>query len=247
MFNLRIHNFGPILDADIDINRLELFIGPQSSGKSTIAKLVYFFLHVRDEVTSFILESPDINDRRETRLALEKRLRNRFLEFFGPTPQPPDVYIIFSYSEEHCLEIKLDQAKHKFLSLNFSKAMWKKICITFDEAKELKKSIPKYSGFISSVDKIVSEQGRIAVSENIRNHCNRIFGFSKDLFFIPAGRSLLSTLSDQMQYIHPHQLDFPMRRFVEAVNGTKSFFDKSLDDIILERQALSTERLFFRR
>jgi predicted ATPase len=42
MERILIKNIGPIEDADIELNRINLFIGPQSSGKSTIAKLVSF-------------------------------------------------------------------------------------------------------------------------------------------------------------------------------------------------------------
>lgn len=40
---LHIHNFGPVIDADIEIKRFNMFIGEQSVGKSTIAKLITIF------------------------------------------------------------------------------------------------------------------------------------------------------------------------------------------------------------
>lgn len=39
---LTITNIGPIKSVDLEINKINLFIGPQSSGKSTIAKLISF-------------------------------------------------------------------------------------------------------------------------------------------------------------------------------------------------------------
>ena len=42
MEELIIKNIGPIREAKIRLNKINLFIGPQSSGKSTIAKLVSF-------------------------------------------------------------------------------------------------------------------------------------------------------------------------------------------------------------
>lgn len=42
MAHLTIKNFGPIKDIDIDLKRLNVFIGPQSSGKSSIAKVISF-------------------------------------------------------------------------------------------------------------------------------------------------------------------------------------------------------------
>lgn len=42
MAHLTIRNIGPIKEIDIELNRLNVFIGPQGSGKSTIAKIVSF-------------------------------------------------------------------------------------------------------------------------------------------------------------------------------------------------------------
>lgn len=43
MARLKIKNFGPVKDAHIEIRRLNLYIGEQSIGKSTIAKLITIF------------------------------------------------------------------------------------------------------------------------------------------------------------------------------------------------------------
>ena len=40
MKHLHLENIGPISIVDIDLRRYNVFIGPQSSGKSTIAKLI---------------------------------------------------------------------------------------------------------------------------------------------------------------------------------------------------------------
>ncbi len=42
MAHLSIKNIGPIKDIDIELNRVNVFIGPQSSGKSTISKIISF-------------------------------------------------------------------------------------------------------------------------------------------------------------------------------------------------------------
>ena len=43
---LIIRNFGPIIDADLDIRKYSIFIGSQASGKSTVAKLIAIFKDV---------------------------------------------------------------------------------------------------------------------------------------------------------------------------------------------------------
>lgn len=42
MNRLIIRNIGPIKDIDLDLNKINVFIGPQGSGKSTIAKIISF-------------------------------------------------------------------------------------------------------------------------------------------------------------------------------------------------------------
>jgi predicted ATPase len=43
MEKLRVEKFGPIENAEIDLKRINVFIGPQASGKSTIAKVISAF------------------------------------------------------------------------------------------------------------------------------------------------------------------------------------------------------------
>ena len=42
MTHIKIENIGPIKKVDIDLNKINVFIGPQSSGKSTIAKIISY-------------------------------------------------------------------------------------------------------------------------------------------------------------------------------------------------------------
>lgn len=245
MHSLEIHNFGPIKNAHISVSRFLVLIGPQSSGKSTIAKLIYFFLHLRDEVTAFVLETAESGKTANSKRDLGKKLRNRFVEFFGPTPQSLDVKIEYHYSQQNFIVVSLDKEHHKYTNIVFSPAMWSQISALILEVDKEVRSRPTKPGFGSAITKISAGHDRSILLDKIRTKCNKIFAFDKELFFIPAGRSMLSTLSDQIQYIHPHQLDYPMRQFVEAVNGSRAFFAKSMNEIVKERTALTTEKLFF--
>lgn len=60
--NIKVNNFGIIKDANIDISPLTIFIGPNSSGKSFIAKLIHYFSKVHDlHVPETILVSEAMN------------------------------------------------------------------------------------------------------------------------------------------------------------------------------------------
>lgn len=50
MAHLSIKNIGPVKDIDIDLNRINVFLGPQSSGKSTIAKVLSFCQWLQKDV-----------------------------------------------------------------------------------------------------------------------------------------------------------------------------------------------------
>ena len=42
MTHIVIKNVGPIKNAEFDLNKINVFMGPQSSGKSTIAKIISY-------------------------------------------------------------------------------------------------------------------------------------------------------------------------------------------------------------
>jgi predicted ATPase len=56
-----IRNFGPISNVDLDVSDYMVFIGPNAIGKSTIAKLIYFFHSLNFSGYDFNL-SPENNN-----------------------------------------------------------------------------------------------------------------------------------------------------------------------------------------
>ena len=50
MAELVIQNFGPIRHCKIEEKRFMILIGAQASGKSTIAKVIFFFRTVAEDV-----------------------------------------------------------------------------------------------------------------------------------------------------------------------------------------------------
>lgn len=57
MAHLHLENIGPISIVDIDLRRYNVFIGPQSSGKSTIAKLISFCSWVEKRAATTLSEN----------------------------------------------------------------------------------------------------------------------------------------------------------------------------------------------
>lgn len=244
MAHLTIRKFGPISQCDIAVKRFMALIGPQSSGKSTISKLIFYFYHVRDETVAHFLESLEGGRQRFDWKGYFTRLRKRFVEFWGPTPQDPDVEVQFDYGNGITLTIALEhRSKNNFYKLQFCPEGRKRIDELYETIRQSYESGPPRPRMFFSPEVIAAEKTRAELIESLRSACADIFNYGKELLFIPAGRSLLSTLSDQLQYVQPHLLDYPMRQFVDRVNASKAFFNKSIDDIIEERRLYWTGAL----
>lgn len=62
MQKLIVDNFKQITHAEIEIKDFLLLIGPQASGKSTIAKLIYFFKFLQQfYIDLFSIDSPEMS------------------------------------------------------------------------------------------------------------------------------------------------------------------------------------------
>jgi predicted ATP-dependent endonuclease of OLD family len=124
MQKINISNFGPITRAEIEIKNILVLIGEQASGKSTIAKLIYFFKEIGDDFfnkfySSDKTEYDSTND-------IKLPLRNKFYDYFGSTMHLPDFEIIYYYSVEQNRYIKLSLGADRKLLAVFSKSFFPK-------------------------------------------------------------------------------------------------------------------------
>ena len=62
MKHLHLENIGPITIVDIDLKRYNIFIGPQSSGKSTIAKMISFCTWIEKRALTTLSEDVFSNE-----------------------------------------------------------------------------------------------------------------------------------------------------------------------------------------
>jgi energy-coupling factor transporter ATP-binding protein EcfA2 len=89
-----IKNFGAIEYAEIDIKKILVLIGEQASGKSTIAKLIYFFKSLREDLLGTLLEL-DVNQNLEQ--SFSDACQKKFLDWFGAMVWMQDFEITFYY------------------------------------------------------------------------------------------------------------------------------------------------------
>lgn len=73
--SIQIKNFVGIQLIDIEIKQLNIFIGPQGSGKSITVKLIYFCKNILNDLTTSILEKKDLKTFKKEQIA-------NFIKFF---------------------------------------------------------------------------------------------------------------------------------------------------------------------
>ncbi len=75
-FNLKLNNFGPINHANINIAKINVVGGVNSSGKSTVSKILYCYLKSQkdDESFDYLMDSEGIIDVKDSDISFENGL-----------------------------------------------------------------------------------------------------------------------------------------------------------------------------
>jgi len=239
MQKIEIRNFGPIKELNLDIKDFSIFIGPQASGKSTIAKTIFFFKSLNDDLVKYFIDSVEKSDFSKSIGTYAKSIRQKYLDYFGSSTHLNGLHLKYYYTEKIWISITIE-TNHKYITPNFSEQFK-------DDFKNLVKEAIEFSSFLgqrnpsllTSKDLLQIDSEKRKFVSYIKEKCNSIFQEDRELIFIPAGRSLLATLSDQLQFINPRNLDFLMRTFLDKINIVRPIFNKSLSDIIKERRLLT--------
>lgn len=112
MKRLKIQNFGPLVEADVDLGALNVVIGPQSSGKSTLLKVACYCTWVEKRI--------ELHQH-----ALDFKTGTYFIDRLMDYHQMgkyvyPDTYIEY---ETDCLKFNYDHSRQKF-SFEWKSGRW---------------------------------------------------------------------------------------------------------------------------
>ncbi len=110
---LVVKNFGPIKDLDLKIDEKMFLIGPQANGKSTVAKLVYFFLNsisVYNQVPvgvslPTVLIPFSILTTAVQKMLKDGSVRQKFHDIMGSIVYGSEYEIIYYYTENDYIKI----------------------------------------------------------------------------------------------------------------------------------------------
>jgi predicted ATPase len=237
MEKIEIKDFVGIKDITIEIKKINIFIGPQASGKSIIAKLLYYFKEFIFEIIEAAEESKKIVD-------LNKDYQQKFKNFFPSSSWgDKDFIICYSINQEY---IKISRKKAKTKKKNSE--------IVLDYSDFYKEKFTNLRKFIQEANRQMLKQeqeidilSRFKSSfafkgtflSNISKEFNRTPAFTQ--LYVPAGRSFFAHLKNSIftflsesNTVDPFLIDF----------GT--FYEKIKSPIMLEmmnRQASEQKEL----
>ena len=175
---IQVKNFGPVRQADFQIERFTLLIGEQASGKSTLAKLIYFFRSFQLFFWNCLIAN-GLADWTSFRREYLAQMKDLFTKTFGPTATLGDFHIQYQYGER--CNITLTPSKdRRFLSIQFSVSLNHMLI----KAQSAWKNIP----LNQSREEILQNDPHLPVQELL------FAAFHSELgcVYIPAGRAFLS-------------------------------------------------------
>lgn len=225
---ITINNFGPIDYAKIDLEKnITVLIGAQASGKSTISKVIYFCLKIKDYLYDFMNDIDNFKDKHpnEYYTNFRKYLRAKFIGIFGKTTHMRHFNILYKFGNKE-IQIKLD--KDRYVYFVFCK----------DLKIQIEKIITEYADLTQRIEGVslkdfISDLTGVALLRNtLTREISDIFSDERQIIYIPAGRSLLSTLSQKMRDFSLNDIDLTMRDFIELIESTRRKFGSKIPEIV---------------
>lgn len=117
--------------------------------------------------------------------------------------------------------------KDGFVDISFSRILQNDIQALFQRAEELygQRDLAQHTGVYDDV--IQDLQASLLIRQHLRQTVNAMFDIQGDVLYIPAGRSVLATLSEQLQEIDTtdtSQMDLPLKEFIALIQKLKKRF-----------------------
>ena len=222
---LIIENFLIFDHVEIDVNRYTVFIGPQASGKSLVAKILYLFYHFPMKCFS-LLNSKDLEKAviQEMTLVFEKVFQKRLWKesSFRISLQTAKGYLEYKHSPQEDIVFSMSE---NYISLvtSLEKEFFKKI-----KEREETRNID-FDFYKSIRDKVH------AADWGLLNG-----GGSSS--FIPAGRSYFTSLNELVYtaMVNDVDIDYFVKLFGSDYEKDKAFYSryKTIQDIDIQLKLL---------
>lgn len=221
MARIVVDHLASIHHIEIDIKRVNIFIGEQATGKSTLCKAVYYFRSLKEILLDYYYKlGTSGGDGNSLTKELNGRLRDSFVSLFGYSWQLPDnISMEYYYTDEFSVRVNLINKKKKYISVKFSKELLGELYILNNYSK-------KFYNFITVVDgkSILTMLENKNFYEYLENEVCKILDDDMATYYIPSGRGLLSLLCNQKTYLDYRELDPVNRKFMQTIETLQPKF-----------------------
>ena len=206
MHRLTIDKLGPIQHCELPIRQYTVLTGFQSAGKSTVAKAIYFFRTLKDDIFQLIQQQeyseliyglkyasrPENVKQRSLYGDFESFVRNKFLSTFGSSySMDKAMRLCYQYNDNVEITIRLAKSRNSLTS-NF---VW--------------------VDYSSNIRKFLSNSWTANNREALRRELEDLFDDPYETVYIPAGRSVLTVLGSQFNYFYS-TMDDAQKRLLDA-------------------------------
>lgn len=240
MQKLLMQSFGPIKKVEMQINDIIILNGLQSSGKSTISKAIYFFKSIPELVfNDFLVRTDRIKDLNKS---LVIACRKQLVAIFGTTKHMKDFKLYYDYGNG--VNVTITPEKNSgHARIKFSPTLLQRLN---EIAVDLDRSDKYLSNTVGSHTSIYQIE-RFNRGIKARSEIYSTFNDQRENHFIPAGRTLASTLSEELRGVESYQIDALTKSFVERILSMRESFNKSFDEIVDDKKKLTTDPIDFKR
>lgn len=241
MAKLKIRRLGAVRDYELDVKHVNVLIGEQATGKSTICKIIYFFRMVKNEITEYLFRvstSGRAADGEKFPKALNAVTKDIFVQLFGYSWElPDDLYAEYFFTDEIFISVYISIVHGKrYLEVRFSDELIKKV-------KGLERSAFEFYGKQTddlSFSYISSE--RVRLHNDLQWQINAFFQDELETYYIPAGRSMLTLMTHQKTKLDYTALDLANRKFMQFIESIQPKFDRGIS--MVHNYYVKSERRF---
>lgn len=233
MQKIIINYLGPVQNFEMEIKDFNLLIGEQTTGKSTIAKCIYFFRMIKTTVTDYLCQVCDTSlyNGREIEngfnAVLKSELKSIFISLFGYSWDLDErLYLKYEFSPNIWIDLKLIKRSRKFISVRYSNELVSKINELELQAKQLYMQKKEISTSLAYASK-----ERIRNYDNMKISVNEIFIDDKETYYIPAGRSMITLLANNRSLLENDNLDLITRQFMQIIESIHTSFSDGIKNV----------------
>ena len=235
MQKIEIKYLGPVQELEMEIKDFNLLVGEQATGKSTVAKAIYFFRIIKSTLTDYLCQVYDTalyngNDVSDGfNKVLKKELKSIFISLFGYSwDLDKRLYLKYEYAHGIWIDVKLNKSgKRKYISVRYSPKLTQTLKDLEKEALELFEQKPE----TTTISLAYASKERLRNYDNFKNSVNKIFDDYKETYYIPAGRSMLTLLVNNRSLLENDNLDLITRQFMQVIDNIHRVFEDGIRNV----------------